>query len=283
MRACRPLLGTYVDIRVDHPDAGLAAAAVDAGFAAISRVQRLMSVFDPESDLGRINRLAHRTPVAVDTWTREVLELALALHGDSGGIFDCGVAPRPADSGVPPAAEAAPAGSTLANLQFTADGRVAFGAPTRLDLGGIAKGYAVDRAAAAILAAGAAGGTINAGGDLRVVGAAEEAIHLRDPGNPQRLHFAGLLRDGACATSATYYSRRRHAGREVSALVDPRTRRPLATRQSFTVIAPRCAVADALTKALAVSGDTSLPCFSHHGAHPLILSQSRVRHDPSQT
>jgi thiamine biosynthesis lipoprotein len=283
VRACRPLLGTYVEIRVEHPDADAATVAVDAGFAAISRVQRLMSVFDPDSDLGRINRLADREPVAVDPWTREVLELALALHMESGGLFDCGVAPRPAESGLPPAPGAAPPGSTLANLHFTDDGRVAFGAPTRLDLGGIAKGYAVDRAAAAILAAGANGGTINAGGDLRVVGAAEEAIHLRDPGNPQRLHFAGLLRDGACATSATYYSRRRHAGREVSALVDPRTRRPLATRQSFTVIAPRCAVADALTKVLAVSGDPGLPCFSRYGAHPLILSQSRVRHDPSQT
>ncbi len=283
MRACRPLLGTYVEIRVDHPDADAAAVAVDAGFAAISRVQSLMSAFAPDSDLGRINRLAHREPVAVDPWTLEVLELALALHGDSGGLFDCGVAPHPVERDWLPATQAAPAGSTLAKLHFTDDGGVACGAPTRLDLGGIAKGYAVDRAAAAILAAGANGGTINAGGDLRVFGDAEEAIHLRDPGDPQRLHFAGLLRDGACATSATYYSRRRHAGREVSALVDPRTRRPLATRRSFTVIAPRCAVADALTKVLAVSGDTGLPCFSRYGAHPLILSQSRVRHDPSQT
>ena len=283
MRACRPLLGTYVDIRVDHPDAGLAAAAVDAGFAAISRVQRLMSVFDPDSDLGRINRLAHRAPVAVDPWTREVLVLALDVHEASGGLFDCGAAPQPVERGRLPATGAAPVGSTLANLNFTSDGRVACSAPTRLDLGGIAKGFAVDRAAAAILGASAGGGTVNAGGDLRIFGDAEEAIHLRDPGNPQHLHFAGLLRDGACATSATYYSRRKHAGREVSALVDPRNRRPLATRQSFTVIAPRCAIADALTKVLAVSGDTGLPCFSRYGAHPLILSQSRVRHDPSQT
>ena len=167
MRACRPLLGTYVDIRVDHPDAGLAAAAVDAGFAAISRVQRLMSVFDPDSDLGRINRLAHRAPVAVDPWTREVLVLALDVHEASGGLFDCGAAPQPVERGRLPATGAAPVGSTLANLNFTSDGRVACSAPTRLDLGGIAKGFAVHRAAAAHLRARGRGRGGAPGGDLR--------------------------------------------------------------------------------------------------------------------
>jgi len=274
VKACRPLLGTYVEIRVDHPDADLATAAVDAGFAAISRVQRLMSVFDPDSDISRINRLAHREPVAVDAWTREILELAGELHSASGGLFDCGIAPQLAAWGMLPPDDAPAGASSIANLHFTDDDCATCTAPTRLDLGGIAKGLAVDRAAAAMLATGATDGMVNAGGDLRVFGSTEEAIYLRDPVNPEQLRFAGHLRDGACATSATYYSRRDRGGREVSALVDPRTRQPLATRQSFSIIAPRCVIADALTKVLAIAGDPALPCFSRYDAHPLILDQS---------
>ncbi len=275
MKSCRPLLGTYVDIRVHHADANIALVTVNAGFEAIFRVQQLMSVFDPNSDISRINRLAHRQSVPVDPWTRDVLELALDLHAASDGLFDCGIAPQLAAWGLLPDEQHEPApASSIANLHFNDVGHVVCIAPTRLDLGGIAKGYAVDRAAEAILAAGATGGVINAGGDLRAFGDAEEAIYLRDPGNPEQLRFAGHLRDGACATSATYYSRRKHSGREVSALINPRTRQPLANRRSYSIIAPRCALADALTKVLALSDNASLAIFSRYDAHPIILDQS---------
>lgn len=281
MKACRPLLGTYVEIRVDHPDTAFAMAAVDAGFAAIARVQRLMSLFEADSDISRINRLAHQEPVAIDPWTREVLELALELHAESDGLFDCAIAPRLAGWGLLPKAHSAHASSCLDQLYFVDALHIASRSPIYLDLGGIAKGFAVDRAAEAILAMGGEGGTINAGGDLRVFGSAEESIYLRNPNTPDQLHFAGQLRDGACATSATYYSRRQHGGREVSALVNPLTGEPLTSRRSYSVIAPHCVVADALTKVLALSGNADLPCFSRYNAHPIILDQSRICHEPS--
>lgn len=275
MKACRPLLGTYVEIRVDHVDAATARAAVDAGFAAISRVDRLMSAFADDSDLARINRLAHRQAVAVDPWTRDVVSLACRIHAASDGLFDCGVAPHLAAWEMLPASDDSEAtDSSLAHLAFTERGEVRCGAPTRLDLGGIAKGFAVDRACEAILATGAAGAVVNAGGDLRVAGDCAEEIYLRDPGDPEQLRHAGTLRDGACATSATYYSRRRHGNREVSALVHPRTGEAVTTRRSYTVIAPSCAVADALTKVLALCENPQHPCFSLYEAHPIILDHS---------
>jgi FAD:protein FMN transferase len=276
MRACRPLLGTYVEIRIDDSDPETASVAVDAGFRAISEVQRLMSVFDENSDIGRINRLAHREPVSIAPWTQEILALAGDLHRASEGLFDCGIAPQLGSWGLlPDSGEAAPT-SSIAHLAFTNDGCVTCSAPTRLDLGGIAKGFAVDRAAEAILATGAKGGTVNAGSDLRVFGNAEEDIHLRAPDNPEHLVFAGRLRDGACATSATYYSRHFRDGIEVSPLVDPRNRQALVTRASFSVIAPHCVIADALTKVLALSSNPDLPCFSHYQAHPFIVEPSLV-------
>lgn len=276
MRACRPLLGTYVEIRIDDNDPEIASVAVDAGFRAISEVQRLMSIFEAGSDIGRINRLAHREPVAIDPWTRDILTLSGDLHRESDGLFDCGIAPQLGAWGLlPNHCEPAPQ-SSIANLAFTDDGCVTCSVSTRLDLGGIAKGFAVDRATEAILATGARGGTVNAGGDLRVFGNAEEDIHMRAPDNPEHLVFAGRLRDGACATSATYYSRHIRNGTEVSPLVDPRSRQPLVTRSSFSVIAPHCVIADALTKVLALSGNPDLPCFNHYQAHPFIVEPSRV-------
>ncbi|MEY5100593.1 MAG: hypothetical protein RJA36_3312 [Pseudomonadota bacterium] len=270
MRCARPLLGTYVDISVSHPDAALCAQAVAGAFAAIERVQALMSAFLPGSDIERIGRLAHLQPVGVAPWTLEVLHAAQELHARSGGLFDPGVAAVLARWDMLPSTEGDCSASSIANLHIEGD-RVSCSVPTRLDLGGIAKGYAVDRAADALLAAGVDSGLVNAGGDLRVVGAAQEPIFVRDPGDPGRLHFAGLLEEGAFATSATYYSRHAHGGREVSAIVNPASGEPLLARHSYSVIAPLCLHADALTKVLALSDNPELPCFAYYGAQPLIL------------
>lgn len=275
MKRCRPLLGTYVEIQVDGLPTARALDALDAAFAAVERVQSLMSVFNPDSDVSRINRL-HRNEsltVAPETWA--VLALAQELHRHSAGLFDCGIAPHLSRWGFLPQALKLEHGlSSIRHLRLEAPDRVHCLAPLRLDLGGIAKGYAVDQAADVLLELAVPRGLINAGGDLRVIGDREEAIQLRDPREPARLHFAGLLKDGALATSGCYFSRREADQAEdglVSALVHPHTGSALQSRASYSVIAPRCAVADGLTKVLALSGDVAHPAFAHFSAHPLIL------------
>lgn len=272
MKLCRPLLGTYVEIRVEGLGPARAMEVLHEGFDAIARVQTLMSVFDETSDVSRLNRLEAGQSLQVHAWTAEVLTLARRIHGASGGLFDCGVAPRLAQWGMLPTPLRLSEGtSSIAHLDIREDGLVHCRAPVRMDLGGIAKGYAVDKAAEALLAAGVGDGLVNAGGDLRAIGNREEAIYLRDPRNPQQLHHAGCLQDGAFATSGTYYSRRNSWGREVSALVNPLNGQALTTRSSYSVVAPLCAVADAFTKVLALSGDPGLPCFAEFSAQALIL------------
>lgn len=273
MKSTRPLLGTYVVIEAKAGDDDTARHAVDAAFAAIATVQRLMSAFDPDSDVSRINARAHIESVRVHPWTAEVLALAEAIHADSGGLFDIGIAPHLADwNMLPPAAIDYPASSS-SNLSLDAD-TVRSSAPTRIDLGGIAKGYAVDRAIAAALEAGAGSVLVNGGGDLRVAGDAEEPIYLRNPAEPQQLALAGTLRDGAVATSGIYFSKRTHDGATVSAIVEPASGKALLDEHSHTVIAPSCAVADALTKVLALSRDPHHPAFARHHAQALTLQAS---------
>ena len=273
MKSTRPLLGTYVVIEAKADDDDVARRAVDAGFAAIDTVQRLMSAFDPASDVSRINQLAHIEAVKVHPWTAEVLELAFAIHADSGGLFDVGIAPLLANWDMLPSSGVDYANSSITHLNIEA-GTVRSTAPTRIDLGGIAKGYAVDRAVEAALTAGAHSVIVNAGGDLRVAGDAEEPVYLRNPRNPKQVALAGMLRDGAVASSGIYFSKRLHDGALVSAIVEPKSGKPLLDEASHTIIAPCCAVADALTKVLALSGNPHHPAFARHHAQALTLPTS---------
>lgn len=280
IRRCRPALGTYVEIRIDALSGVAATAAdeaavnraIDHAFAAIARVQELMSVHDPESELSQVNRLAHLFPVPVDPWTQQVLQLAQSIHRASAGLFDCAIAPRLVAWGLLPSHVAASAAgpSTFANLEISDSGKVFAAAPTVLDLGGIAKGFAVDKAAEALLQYGVSHAVINAGGDLRVIGDQDMPIYIRAAVNPQQLQLAGMLSDGAFASSGSYFSAEQANRAGVSALVNPKDGTAIVSPHSFSVIAPSCAVADALTKVLAVSGDPSLPCFAAFDAHPLM-------------
>ena len=242
---CRPMLGTFVEITVPAD----AAAAMEAGFRAIGRVQRLMSFHDEASDLGRLRRAAPGATVEVAPETAEVLQLALDLHRDSGGLFDVTVAgelvrtgflPRPRS----PSRKARPIGNA-SDIAMAGPRHVRCLQPSLIDLGGIAKGYAVDQAVEAIRAAGVTRGLVNAGGDLRMFGGAPWPIALRDADGELRETL--WLADCAVASSANLRNRRRRWGR----LRTPHIgfgRRPMASTRRTTVVASSCVIADAMTK-----------------------------------
>jgi thiamine biosynthesis lipoprotein len=254
-------LGTFVEVRADFADAAHAQAGMTSAFAAAARVQTLMSFHDPGSDLARINRDAAHAPVRVDQEVIAVLSAGLALARDSGGAFDftigrqlvqAGLLPRPAaDRPVTPGAGGWQHDHTA--VELGAGDTVRLHAPVWIDLGGIAKGYAVDRMVDALRAHGAAGGCVNAGGDLRLFGTAREVVHVRHPEAPGRLLPIGPLGDIALASSGDYFC----GG--ASPLVDPRGGRAQPRRQAITVTAPSCMVADALTKVVALLGEAARP------------------------
>lgn len=275
MKRCRALLGTYVEITVmsaEGRDDVALGAAIEHAFAAVARVGALMSFHDSDSELSRLNASAPGHVLRVDPWTFEVLQLAQELHGATLGAFDCGVGEWLVRRGLLPAhggrhVDGAAHGSSIADIALLAAHRVRIERSVCLDLGGIAKGFAVDRAVDALVQGGVLEAVVNAGGDLRVLGATAQPIHLRHPSAPQQLAYLGMLADGAMATSAPYFSTARSG-----ALVDPFTRTLLTAPASYTVLAPGCAVADGLTKALAVAGHLSPSCMQRYGAIALPVS-----------
>ena len=276
LRRCQPWLGTYVEISATGGDARELQPAVDSAFAAVARVHWLMSFHDPASDVSRLNQRAAHAPVTVDAWTHEVLTAAQQLHQISGGVFDIAVAPRLIAWGFLPGESAAPRcpGST-ADVQLRPHGQVFFQRPLQIDLGGIAKGFAVDRAMAALQAAGISAGSVNAGGDLRVFGSAPQPLRVRHPRDPAQTLSPLEISNEAAATSAAYFTRRRHAGRWVSPILDPLTSRPWLGRASVTVIAPHCLVADALTKIVALAPERAPEILAQYGARALVISDTK--------
>jgi thiamine biosynthesis lipoprotein len=238
-RRARPLLGTFVEIGLRR--GAVSSAAIEAAFAGIDALQRCLSRFDATSDIARFNALQAGASLVPRTATLEVLCAAQTLFVESAGLFDISTG-------------TAPDGWTCH------DGRLHKLHPrAQLDLGGIGKGYVVDRAVQRLIDHGAAAGWVNAGGDLRVFGDVELPIALRDESTGGSRPFAGLA-DGAFATSHYGAGARSRLAGAARAMHSGRS------AANVSVAAPLCLWADALTKLVALSGDTSHPLLARHGA-----------------
>ena len=178
----RPLLGTLVAIEVGQANGSDDVSAIEAAFAAVQRVGELMHPTQPGGDLARISAAPIGTSVPVHPWTLEVLRLSRELNRQSQGLFD-------------PCLSTAP--GRMPDVELHADG-VVCRAPVSIDLGGIAKGFAVDVAVAELRRHGCAAGLVNAGGDLRVFGPVPRVFHVRGAAGEL---IAVELRDAALAAS----------------------------------------------------------------------------------
>lgn len=273
VRRARPLLGTLVEISARGPRAE---SAVTQAFRAVEQVHGLMSYHDLASDISRINRDAAFRPVPVHAWTWNVLAAACAFAEASDGLFDITVAPALARLGYLPRHPDFPRASGHADwrdVELLPRQRVRFARPLRVDLGGIAKGFAVDQAIAALQAGDVFTGRVNAGGDLRLFGPEAETVLLRHPQSPAYLLPVAELHNGAAATSAGYFSPRRVHGRDVSPHIHPHTGQALPAGASATVLAADCMTADALTKIALADITAALPVLEQYEARAIVLDR----------
>lgn len=273
VRRAQPWLGTLVEISASG---GQAAPAVAAAFRVIAEVHRLMSYHDPDSDVSRINRDGARQAVAVHPWTWQVLAAARTFSLASAGLFDITVAPVLARLGYLPRHPGFPRCSGQGDwrhVELLPGHRVRLGRRVRIDLGGIAKGFAVDQALEVLRAHGMASARVNAGGDLRLFGPAWQPLYVRHPAAPTQLVPVTELRAGAAATSAGYFTARRVHGVCVTPHIHPHRRQALAPACSVTVLAPDCLTADALTKIVLADRAAARPLLARFAARAIVLER----------
>ena len=277
VRRARPLLGTFVEIEVAGAARSAMNAVIDAAFEAVASVHRLMSFHEPDSDVSRLNREAWVRPVGVHAWTYQVLEAAVEMHRRSNGIFDIAVAPTLQAMGllprlgddVPVEAESRPFDA----IELLEGRTVRFRqANVRIDLGGIAKGFAVDRALEVLRGSGAASGLVNAGGDLAAFGETPQTVHIRHPRDPRRSICSVKVADEALASTALRFDPFQSVDTTGTAIIDPRNHGPARAIDGATVRAPSCMIADALTKIVMIAGTEATELLEHYNASALLIS-----------
>ena len=277
IRRARPLLGTFVEIEAAGPVKSDINAAIDAAFEAVAGVHRLMSFHEPDSDVSRLNREASVRPVSVHAWTFQVLEAAVEMHRRSNGIFDISVAPALQTMGLlPQVNDDAPVDENarpLDAIQLLEGQRVRFrDGNVRIDLGGIAKGFAVDRALEILRGFSAASGLVNAGGDLAAFGPEPQTIHIRHPRDPRRLICSVEVTGQALASTARRFDPLQSADTTESAIIDPSNGKLTHLIDGATVRASSCMIADALTKIVMIAGTDATELLEHYNASALLIS-----------
>lgn len=272
-----PVMGTMLQATAVAADSGAARAALSAAHGEVVRVDSLMSTYRPESEVSRMNAAAGTGDwTDLSPATLEVLDAAIAWSGRTEGAFDPTIGPvvdlwgfHGGGGEVPPAARIDSVRAVTgcrrieierARAPYLGRGRARLPLPgMALDFGAIAKGYALDRAVAAMREAGAAGGMVDLGGQVSVFGAAPDGgrgwpIGIRDPRDPEAILGVVTLESGSLATSGDYERFFVHDGVRYSHVIDPRTGWPVRGVAQTTVIAPSGTDADALSTALFVLG-----------------------------
>jgi len=261
-----PIMGTRVAVELWSEDAALATRAMDAVIAEMRRTDELMSTYKPESQLSQVNAHAHQRPVVVDADIITVVERGLEMSHLSGGAFDITYASvgylydyrahqRPTDAEIAAALPGVDYRQVVVDrdarsIRFLKEG-------VRIDLGGIAKGYAVDRAIERLREMGIEHAMVNAGGDTRLLGDRRGKpwiVGIRDPRAEGRMVTRLPLADEALSTSGDYERYFEEDGVRHHHILVPGTGRSARSVRSATVLGPDATLTDALSTTVFVLG-----------------------------
>jgi FAD:protein FMN transferase len=273
------IMGTAVSVTLWHEDPRAAHQAIDAVMAEMRRIDHTFSPFKPDSELARVNREAGRAPVKISAELLAVIEKALYYSRISGGAFDISFASvgrhyEYRDKQQPAEAQR---GHLLPAIDYRlidldrANATVAFQHPQmQIDLGGIAKGYAVDRGIALLRKFGIANATLSAGGDSRVLGDKRGEpwiVGIKNPrGQPvdralanqeaDRVAITLPLTDTAISTSGDYerFFIDPASGERVHHILNPRTGKSATGIASVSILGPLGFDTDPLSTAVFVLG-----------------------------
>lgn len=260
------IMGTAIRVELWSEDRAAAESAMAAVMAQMHHVDETMSPHKPESVLSRINRDAAARPISVSQEMFDILARSLDFSRLSDGAFDITFASvgrlynyrervRPTEEELARARAAIGYQNLLLDPQAQS---VRFTRPgVCIDLGGFAKGYAVDCGAAILKKRGINNAIVTAGGDSRILGdrlGRPWTIGVRDPRRPAELAAVLPLTDVAVSTSGDYERFFEEDGVRFHHILDPRTGASPSTVQSVTIIAPDGLTSEGLSKSVFVMG-----------------------------
>ncbi len=260
------IMGTRIAVELWHDDPGEAAAGIEAVLAEMHRVDALMSHYRPESQLSQINAQAAAAPVAVDPELAALIDKAAGFSAQTRGAFDITYASvgylydfrqrrHPSDTEIEAGLGAIDWRHVIVDLRAST---VRFTQPgVRIDLGGIAKGYAVDRAIGLLAARGIRHANVTAGGDSRILGdrfGRPWIVGIRHPDDPERVIARIPLEDAAISTSGDYERYFDEDGVRFHHIINPRTGRSASGLRSVTIIGSNATETDAISTSVFVLG-----------------------------
>jgi FAD:protein FMN transferase len=245
----RYAMGTMFDIVVSHSSHEAATRAIDEALHEVERLDRLLSHFKSDSDLSKLNRGGHDGYVAVSPDLYDVIRQSIDVSGATQGAFDVTIAPlvrlwtAARDEGRTPSTEQIAAARRCVGyeqIELASSHRIRFrGACVEIELGGVGKGYAVDRAVAVLRAAGISNAVVNGGSSsITAFGSGADGKGWPVLVGPGEEIF---LRDASISTS-----------RQNGAIIDPRSSAPARSTNSVMVTAANATLADALSTALVI-------------------------------
>ncbi|NOY80814.1 MAG: FAD:protein FMN transferase [Kiritimatiellaeota bacterium] len=284
-----PVFGTVGRVKFWAPEEQ-AARAAEAVETELFALQRAINVYDPKSELSRLNAAAAERPVACSERLWLVIEAARRAWRETGGAFDVSVGPlmdlwgfHRKRRSLPSEAEIRQAREKVGLTKVLFDDRartVAFTVPGMfLDMGGIAKGYALDVAVRLAVENGIRRGLIDLGGNIRCLsepppGRDAYEIGVRDPFDVKRMIGTVAVTGAAVATSGNYEQFVVLDGRRFTHIVDPTTGRPVQDVAAVSVLTPRGVDSDVFSTAIFVAGASLARRFveTHPGSGVLIVT-----------
>ncbi len=263
------LMGSRFDITVVANDSLQGNNYIDLAVAEISRIERLISEWDPDSETSDINRNAGIQPVQVDPELFGLIERSIRISRLTDGAFDISYASMDRiwkfDGSMTemPSEEAIKASVSKVGYQNIVLDKTYSTVFLKLQgmkigFGAIGKGYAADKAKALLIGKGVQAGIVNASGDMntwgRQPGGEEWKIAITNPLNKNKVFAVLPIREGAVVTSGNYEKYVTFNGKRYAHIIDPKTGYPASGIISTTVFAQKAELADALATALFVMG-----------------------------
>jgi FAD:protein FMN transferase len=263
----RTAMGTFVTVGVYAPNASSADASIDEAFGVISRLEAVISRFNPESEVSRLNAAPTGTPISVSSDLANCLKRSLDVAQRTQGAFDPTVGPLVAlwkaagKSGLLPTTEEIDAARQRASYRNVVlnDGKVTLARPgVLLDLSSVGKSYIVHQAAQVLRERGVTSGYVNGGGDIAFIGSNADGrpwrVGIADPRDESECVAALYVSDRGVITSGNYNQYVTIGGKRYSHIIDARTGRPAEGPASVTVVARTTEDGAGWSTALSVMG-----------------------------